>query len=258
MTLWSNQERIRHFLLPSDVELPPGDFVLRSHTGQQRQVHEEAVAPYEVSREQATAWVRGQFGQALEQAKASLLEALRPLQEPRARREPRRTAARGQPTPREETASSSGLRLLEALSGEPLERLASDPEALLRGLGHVAGELGGIVDDAIAADPKRLEAARERAKALRLILNAHGVPVSAGADALPDRLHRLFRTALQEHAPERAAAALEALAQGLEDAAAEAAKRMRALAAELVTRARAAGGSNHSGISGAGQDPDEA
>jgi hypothetical protein len=52
--LWTSQGRARWFLVPSGVELPPGPFPIRAGLSRQR-VDEDALAPYEITPEQAEA-----------------------------------------------------------------------------------------------------------------------------------------------------------------------------------------------------------
>ena len=73
-TLWSDVTRARHFLIPDSVKAPSGDFVLRTVVGRQMEVDEKAVLQYEVSREEAEAWLKAQFGQLLDGAKESVKE----------------------------------------------------------------------------------------------------------------------------------------------------------------------------------------
>jgi hypothetical protein len=80
MTLWSNSVRSRFFLIPDDNSLPPGDFVLRTITGREQRVASAALAPFEVSEEQAKEWLKDEFGKILDNARGGVnrfLEKLR-------------------------------------------------------------------------------------------------------------------------------------------------------------------------------------
>ena len=72
-TLWSDVERSRFFLIPSDRQLPPGDFPLRTITGRQMEVEPQSLTPFEVTREEATAWLKSQLGNVIEEAKGKLI-----------------------------------------------------------------------------------------------------------------------------------------------------------------------------------------
>jgi len=64
-TLWSDAARSRFFLVPDEKKLPPGDLILRTITGRVQRVDAIAVAPFEVTEEQAKEWVKGEFGKIL-------------------------------------------------------------------------------------------------------------------------------------------------------------------------------------------------
>ena len=79
-TLWATVDRTHHFLIPEDADLPPGDLIIRTPTGRERQVEESPVARYEVSEAEAKAWTEEQlsatFGEMRGKAEA-LVERLR-------------------------------------------------------------------------------------------------------------------------------------------------------------------------------------
>jgi hypothetical protein len=80
MTLWADAGRGRFFLVPDDHPLAPGSFVLRTITGHKQRADPTAVAPFEVKEEQAKEWVKGEFGQILDNARGAVnrfLERLR-------------------------------------------------------------------------------------------------------------------------------------------------------------------------------------
>jgi hypothetical protein len=51
--LYTSQIRKKCYLVPPDLSLPPGDFVIRDVTGHERSVDPAALAPFEVSARQA-------------------------------------------------------------------------------------------------------------------------------------------------------------------------------------------------------------
>ncbi len=81
-TLWSNPERSRFFLIPDDRQLPPGDFALRTIIGRQMEVDETALAAFEVTRDEAKAKLKEQFGQILATAKGGIMDALKSWRSP--------------------------------------------------------------------------------------------------------------------------------------------------------------------------------
>ena len=65
-TVWRNDEATRYFLIPDAAELPTGEFTIRTVTGRHRTADEEALRAFEISEEQATAWLKEQFGNFLD------------------------------------------------------------------------------------------------------------------------------------------------------------------------------------------------
>src|SRR6516225_2755413 len=80
LTLWASYERSRFFLVSDDCPLSSGNFVLRTITGREQRVDPTAVAPFEVTEEEAKEWVKGEFGKILDNARGAVnrfLERLR-------------------------------------------------------------------------------------------------------------------------------------------------------------------------------------
>ena len=65
-TLWTNPARTRYFRLPDGTELPLGKFVICTITGGKMEVDEAALTPFELSEEQAKAWIKSEFGDMLD------------------------------------------------------------------------------------------------------------------------------------------------------------------------------------------------
>jgi hypothetical protein len=78
MNLHTTPDRSRYFLVPEDAELPPGELTVRTFVGQERpgrerSVDEAAVSPYEVSEEEARAWVKEELGDVFGQVRETVL-----------------------------------------------------------------------------------------------------------------------------------------------------------------------------------------
>jgi hypothetical protein len=65
-SLWKSSNPLRFFLIPDDLKAPPGNFLIRSLTGQAQMVDPAAIASYERTQQQATEWMQGKVGKALE------------------------------------------------------------------------------------------------------------------------------------------------------------------------------------------------
>lgn len=68
-TLWSNPECTRFFLIPDSQELAPGDFPICTTTGRHAKVDESALSGLEITKDQAKAWVKEEFGKLLDGAR---------------------------------------------------------------------------------------------------------------------------------------------------------------------------------------------
>lgn len=71
--IWTTTDRARHFILPGDAELAPGDLALRTAGGRARTVDPSAVLPYEVTEDEARAWARAQLGGVLGEMRGQTL-----------------------------------------------------------------------------------------------------------------------------------------------------------------------------------------
>jgi hypothetical protein len=71
--LWSNEHRTRHFLIPADAELPPGDLRLRTAAGREMAVDEAAALPFEVTEEEAKRWAKEELSATLGELRGNTL-----------------------------------------------------------------------------------------------------------------------------------------------------------------------------------------
>lgn len=72
--VWSTPDRSRHFIIPDAADIPPGDLVLRTATGRERRVREDAIAPYEVTEAEAKAWARAQLSDTFGEMRGTVLD----------------------------------------------------------------------------------------------------------------------------------------------------------------------------------------
>lgn len=128
--VWSDASRSRFFLIPEGDPLPPGDLLLRTVTGQRMEVDETAVAPFEVSREEAREWLKAELRGVMETAKERLTEATRSM------REERGATAGGSGDP------SAG----ETASGSAGEGDRADASEAFRAFADLAGMLAGAAE----------------------------------------------------------------------------------------------------------------
>jgi hypothetical protein len=284
------------FLLPDDLDLPPGDFPLHTSAGRQRRVDVAVLAPFEVSAEEAETWAKAQLQDITRRLEAGLKEAL--LGRKRADADAGMGATSGPAKDQERPNATPGLDLLAAITGTPRADLETGGGAVVEALRRYASDLGGTVAGAVSGDAARIATAQARMAEWAATLREHGTEFAAqgpaagpppaageappakrpppeqtstaeGASGIAARLHALaddFRRRADALAAahgtgdptdastagrpsvahdggtgppiaptsaETQAAALEALAAGLEDAAGDAAARLRAQAARL-------------------------
>jgi hypothetical protein len=126
-TLWFDGARARRFLVPDDAELPPGGFSIRTSLGRERTVDEAALAPFEVTAEEARAWSKEQLGAVLGEVRGKALGFVERLRERTAgmREENRKAWERGvADAPGDVRAAAEKVREGLRDLGEALQRAA--------------------------------------------------------------------------------------------------------------------------------------
>jgi hypothetical protein len=81
ITVWTNRERSRFFLVPDGEQLPLGKLVLRTLTGRELKVDPSSVAEFEVSEAEAKEWLKGEFGKMLDGTRGAADTLVRNLNE---------------------------------------------------------------------------------------------------------------------------------------------------------------------------------
>lgn len=234
-TLWSDEAKTRQFLIPDTTRLPPGDFTLRTATGRRVAVDPEAVRAFEVTPEQARAWLKDQFAGLAKDVRSAFGEAWRrwrgsasPHEEAKAGADSSRAAAGGLP---------GAIELLAALTETSPHRLRDDPSALRGAFEALSQDVAAIFSGTTSSEPERLAAARDRIRELRVRLANRGIATSDALEELPARLQARFRSAGAKTDPRSNAAQIEAFADGLTAVADHLASSLRQLAAQLRKRA---------------------
>jgi hypothetical protein len=163
-TLWRDEAGGRHFLVPSDAALPPGPLLLRAGAAGRMEVDPAAVAPYQVTKDEARAFLDARVDAWAAQTKQELSDAFSGL-----------GGSAGAPDAASaDPASGPGVRLFSALTGEPAQAVASDPQAFVRGLATLLSEAAAVVQRA-GEGPDGEAEARERIRRLGETLRAHGI-----------------------------------------------------------------------------------
>jgi hypothetical protein len=175
-TLWTDDEAHRFYLVPDDVALGTGPLRLRAGV-RHESADPAAVAPYEVSREEARAFLDGSLGAFVAGTRDSVIAKLGLTPFPKLH-EP--DAGEG-PGP--------GMRLFADLAGEPPERIAGDPQAALDAFARMMRAAGEKLSAALRT-PEGKQELREGLAGLGDTLRRHGIapdpPPVHDADAAAD------------------------------------------------------------------------
>jgi len=76
-TIWFSVDRSRYFLVLDTQHLVVGDYILTTWCGRQQTVDPTALAPYEITRDEAEAWLKAQLGDVLGELRNNLIDAVR-------------------------------------------------------------------------------------------------------------------------------------------------------------------------------------
>lgn len=160
-TLWRDEAGGRFYIVPADADLAPGPLLLRAGATRSMSVDAAAVAPYEVSREEGRAFLDAQVDAWAARTRQDLAAAFSV------------PGGSGDARP-SDPAAGPGVQLFSALTGQPAQSVASDPDAFVRGLAALLGEAAAVMQRA-GEGPEGEAEARERIRQLGETLRAHGI-----------------------------------------------------------------------------------
>ena len=129
--VWTTPDRGRYFVIEDECNLSPGDFTLRTATGRKMQVSAEALAPYEVSKEEADEWLVRRAHNLLHEMKRRIKKLYGEFSRPK--------PADPQAAPQAELMDNAA-DLIQQLSAGLVERLRAEAEALRKEAVRPAGE----------------------------------------------------------------------------------------------------------------------
>lgn len=177
--LWIDKHENRKFVIPYDFTLCAGSLRLTATDGREINVDPESVAAFEVSEEEAKAWLKEQLGDVAKQLKAGLRDALfgskSATAEPTVAPDP--AVSEGDPP-----SKTPGLDLLAAITDTPRESLTGDYAAIGQAVRAYLQDVTATAGDAVSGDPQRVRAARERMRDWDETLRAHGVAAPDAPD----------------------------------------------------------------------------
>jgi hypothetical protein len=184
-TLWTDESGKRCFLIPDALELPPGDFGLRTATGRERKVDPDALTPFEVSTEEGVAWTKAQLGTVVGLLKSGLKARLLGGEKGEKGEKGERASADEQGDDARRTSATPGMDLLADITDTPRERLDGDYQAVGRALRAYLQDAAETTIDAVSGEPEREQGARQRMRSWAETLRAHGIAAPEVED--PDR-----------------------------------------------------------------------
>jgi hypothetical protein len=207
-TLWLNAAQTRFFLIPANVHLLAGDFLLRSLGGKEQRVNEATLAPFEVSEEQLQTQIQAELRQSLSGADSDLAGFLRfagLLDEEDNLLLPTNVLEGIQPY-------LPQIAALLGVSTTDLRKISPTFKAAIR---KQIYEFQDIFTDIAAPEPTRQQAGRVRLQALVARLKAQGVDVGTIGASLPEKL-QTFLHLDQEPSVANVADMLRSLADDME------------------------------------------
>ena len=183
-TLWTDISKTRYFLIPDDISLPNGDFLIRTTTGKKCQVDLEAVKEFEITKEEANAWLKDQFktvmGQLKTGLKASLFSSSSQNDSVNENKQHKADSAENK------KSATPGLDLLADITGTPRKRMDNNYSAIGQALKAYLKDMTSTVADAVSGEPEQQESAREKMNAWRETLRKHDIKVPDAKENKPD------------------------------------------------------------------------
>ncbi|GEM_PF-1071895 len=175
-SLWIDASQTRYFLIPNCKKIPCGDFPICNLEGEQKEVAIAKIASYEITQEQATAYLESQINQAIDQAKDALFNQIN------------FSIGQSPETPRQTTTLSE---LMAVLLGISPEELPNHPERAKVSLDNLIATFKDIIAGSLSPDSARLDVARQQMHTIQTNLKAHGIDLGDTLEQFPDRLHNL-------------------------------------------------------------------
>ena len=77
LALWLTQNQTEYYLIANPETLPAGNQVIFRSSGEHLTVQAEALAPYEITRAEAEAWLKAQLGDVLGELRGNIIDAAR-------------------------------------------------------------------------------------------------------------------------------------------------------------------------------------
>ncbi len=151
-TVWFDNDRSRYFAIPEDVDVLPGGFFLRSSRGGHRTVDPDAVATYEVPKDEAVRLMKEEL---------------------------------------EQTVRRVGSSITDLLQGSKGEGARADGERIVRGLGRVFGSALNAISETLT-NPATAEEVKTRTEQLREGVEKEAEKVEPAVQALGGKIKEIL------------------------------------------------------------------
>lgn len=211
--LWLDAHKSVYYLIPGDEQLPTGTFLLQTPAGETTHVDETAVSPYQITREQAAAFIEAQFRDGLTQTKTALSGLLALDQDP----QPEPTTPISTPEVNPVSSVDSHALAHDLLGFTPAD-LEQDPEQVKEKVDALFQGIKSFLQNVTSGDAADLDAARSQIQSLRGTLTRHGITTNDTMETLPDQINALFHDKPQNR-EEQFAADLQKLADRIRETA---------------------------------------
>lgn len=199
--LWTNSTRSRYFLIPVDQQFSSRDFTIRSLADETQNVDLSAIAPFEISREDAKAHIQAELNNAFKRTR----EAFATFTDLAA-------TVQGQSTIAAQ-ASQLPKNPLATLLGISQEELAENPDAVKESWQNLVQGFHDVLQGTTSDEPTHLDMAKTRMQQLQHYLQAQGINVDDSIQDLPNKLRKKYHSSQSEPTLEASADKLQEATQ---------------------------------------------
>jgi hypothetical protein len=199
-SLWKSSTSNRYFLVPLTKDLLAGDFAVEAFHGFHRKVNLASIAPFEITREEAKAYIQAELSNTLKEAQ----EAFTALTSFAA-------AAQDKPVSNSQFPNNPLATLLGVSEAE----LKENPYTVKDHWQNLVKGLGDLLKAATSDDAKDLKRAREQMQRLQNHLQAQGVEVDDAIQDLPDQLRKKYHDSESDPTLKTSAENLQAATQNM-------------------------------------------
>ncbi|MBD2609892.1 hypothetical protein H6G94_01140 [Nostoc punctiforme FACHB-252] len=183
LSLWSDSNHQRYFLIPDNQKLSRGRFIIYTLTGTQKKVTQTAIANFEISESAAKAYLENEIYQAMAHFKIAVSNLMLSSTE----------SSEKSPPASNETPSVSNI--LSLLLGAKVEDLQNNPEAATIHFVNIYTQFKEFLGESISENSSQVESTRSHLHHLRETLQTQGINIGEEIEELPKNLQEVFSSA---------------------------------------------------------------